>query len=69
MNLGKRAVNAIFNGKLMHISRFSVVGVLNTLVDFIIFTIFKGFMGTIYILSKFIGYGCGITTSFISNEK
>lgn len=64
-----KPINYIFNGKLKHISRFSVVGVTNTMIDFIMFTVFKGFIGANYTLSQVIGYSCGVINSFIFNKK
>lgn len=63
------SINGIFNGKLKHISRFSLVGVLNTLVDFTIFTMFNGVFGMDYIVSQISGYSLGIANSFIFNKK
>lgn len=64
-----KPINYIFNGKLKHISRFSVVGVTNTMIDFIMFTVFNGFIGVNYTLSQVIGYSCGVINSFIFNKK
>lgn len=59
----------ISNGKLKHISRFSIVGVTNTILDFLIFTIFNGVVGAGYTTSQILGYGFGIINSFIFNKK
>lgn len=69
LNSLNKKVNFIFNGKLMQISRFSVVGALNTLIDFIMFTVFNGLVGAGYTLSQVIGYSSGIINSFILNKK
>ncbi|GIM29250.1 cell wall teichoic acid glycosylation protein GtcA [Clostridium polyendosporum] len=63
------AVNYFLYGKLKHISRFSVVGMANTFVDFLMFTIFHGLVGLSYITSQVIGYSFGIANSFILNRK
>ena len=63
------AIDFIFYGKFKHISRFSIVGVLNTLVDFLMFTISHSLLGIGYVLSQAIGYSCGIINSFIINKK
>lgn len=52
-----------------HLSRFSMVGVLNTLVDFLVFTVLQEVLGAGYILSQVAGYGCGVVNSFILNKK
>ncbi|BAH05632.1 hypothetical protein CKR_0581 [Clostridium kluyveri NBRC 12016] len=62
-------LNRIFNGKLKCISRFSATGVLNTLVDFCVFTICESLFGIHYALSQVLGYGFGIINSFIMNKK
>jgi len=61
--------NVILNGKLKHLTRFSLVGVANTLIDFLIFTIFNGFIGLNYIGSQIIGYSFGVVNSFVLNKK
>jgi putative flippase GtrA len=43
-----------------HLGRFSAVGVLNTLIDFLIFTVFSDFLGAGYISSQVAGYSCGV---------
>lgn len=68
-NILEKPINYIFNGRLRHISRFSVIGVINTLVDFTVFTVFNGFIGVNYTFSQVIGYSCGVINSFIFNKK
>lgn len=69
INIINRQISYIFNGRLKHISRFSVVGAINTLIDFMMFTVFNGFIGVNYSLSQVIGYSCGVANSFIFNKK
>ena len=52
--------NRIFNGKLKCLSRFSATGVINTLVDFCVFTICESLFGIYYTLSQVLGYSFGI---------
>lgn len=59
----------ILNGRFKYISRFSVVGLTNTLVDFLMFTIFHELVGIGYMTSQILGYGFGIVNSFIFNKK
>lgn len=59
----------IFNGKFKHISRFSIVGITNTCIDFLMFTIFNELVGVGYTISQVFGYGFGIMNSFIFNKK
>ena len=62
-------VNYILYGKLKHITRFSLVGVANTLIDFLMFTLFHGFIGLNYIPSQVMGYSFGVANSFVLNKK
>ena len=62
-------INYILYGKLKHITRFSLVGIANTLIDFLMFTLFHGFIGLNYIASQILGYSFGIANSFVLNKK
>lgn len=62
-------LNYILYGKLKHLTRFSLVGVANTLIDFLIFTLFNGFIGLNYIASQILGYSFGVANSFVLNKK
>lgn len=64
-----KTMNYIFNGRLKLLSRFSATGVLNTLIDFIVFTICQSILGLHYTISQIIGYSFGIGNSFIFNKK
>jgi len=61
--------NYIMNGKLKYITRFSIVGIANTLIDFLIFSLFNGLIGLNYIASQIIGYSFGVVNSFVLNKK
>lgn len=62
-------INHIINRRFKHITRFSLVGIANTLIDFLIFTLFNGLIGLGYIASQIIGYSFGIANSFVLNKK
>jgi putative flippase GtrA len=62
-------VNYILFGKFKHVTRFSLVGIANTLIDFLMFTVFQGFIGLNYMASQIIGYSFGIANSFVLNKK
>ncbi|WP_375372923.1 GtrA family protein [Clostridium sp. CF012] len=62
-------MNYILYGKLKHLTRFSLVGVANTLIDFLIFTLFNGFIVLNYIASQILGYSFGVANSFVLNKK
>ena len=62
-------LNHVLYGKLKHLTRFSLVGVINTLIDFLIFTLFNGFIGLNYIASQILGYSFGVANSFVLNKK
>lgn len=64
-----KSIDYVFNGKLKLLSRFSTTGVINTLVDFIIFTICHSIFGIYYTISQVIGYSFGVANSFIFNKK
>lgn len=64
-----RVNSYIFNGKFKHLSRFSVIGVINTLIDFAVFTIVHSLFGVSYVLSQGLGYGLGVVNSFLLNKK
>lgn len=64
-----KSIDYVFNGKLKLLSRFSTTGVINTLVDFIIFTICNSILGIHYIISQVVGYSFGVANSFIFNKK
>lgn len=63
-----RTVSGIMSGKLKNIIRFSLVGVLNTLVDFLAFTVFYRITG-IGGISQAAGYCFGVVNSFIFNRR
>ena len=69
MKSSVNVINQVFHGRIKHISRFSLVGVVNTAIDFIMFSIFRGVFGVNYLLSQVIGYSSGITNSFILNRR
>jgi putative flippase GtrA len=64
-----KVINSIFCGKLKHFSRFSTVGVLNTLIDFIVFSICQSIIGFNNSISQILGYSFGILNSFILNKR
>jgi putative flippase GtrA len=61
--------NLILYGRLKGITRFSLVGIANTLIDFLVFTLLHGFIGLNYIASQTMGYSFGIANSFVLNKK
>lgn len=69
MKLVGRITNYVFNGKFKGLSRFSLVGVLNTLIDFVVFTMFNSLFGFNYAVSQVAGYSFGIVNSFIFNKN
>ena len=69
MKSGVKSINYILYSKFKHISRFSIVGAANTLIDFLVFTTLHGLFGFNYIFSQVLGYSFGVTNSFIFNKK
>ncbi|MEY7999673.1 GtrA family protein [Clostridium sp. Mt-5] len=64
-----KTMNFIFNGRLKLLSRFSTTGILNTIIDFAVFTLCQGAIGLHYTTSQIIGYSCGVANSFVFNKK
>lgn len=60
---------ASFNGKFKLLAKFGSVGVLNTLIDFGVFTVLQKFLGINYVLSQVLGYTSGVINSFILNGR
>jgi len=54
--------------KYKRLIRFSIVGVINTAVDFMIFILLNKFIGVYYLFSQIAGYTGGIINSFILNK-
>lgn len=48
--------------------KFNAVGLLNTLIDFVIFTLLNS-LGLVYTLAQVISYSAGTANSFILNKK
>lgn len=69
MKLGVNVTDNFLNGKLKGISRFSIVGVLNTLMDFAVFTLLHSLFGVGYAVSQIAGYSFGVVNSFIFNKN
>ena len=69
MQSAAKKIDYIFCGKFRHLSRFSMVGALNTIIDFLVFTVFYEVFGINYIISQITGYSFGILNSFILNKK
>ncbi|AGY76727.1 GtrA family protein [Clostridium autoethanogenum] len=64
-----KTMDFIFNGKLKLLSRFSATGVINTIIDFAVFTLCQSVFGLHYTISQVIGYSFGVVNSFIFNKK
>lgn len=69
MKTGVKTIDYVLYGKLKYISRFSMVGVANTCIDFLVFTILNGMFGLNYMGSQVLGYSVGVANSFIFNKK
>mgnify|MGYP000859673245 CR=1 FL=1 len=48
---------------------FSIVGIINTGVDFAVFTLLNGVVGINHLLSQVLSYSCGIVNSFFLNRR
>lgn len=47
--------------------KFAAVGILNTVVDMVVFYLFVNFVGIIDLISKMISYTCGVVNSYFFN--
>lgn len=52
---------------LIQFVKFNLVGIVNTSVDFAVFTMLT-FLGVYYMAAQIISYGCGVANSFIMNK-
>jgi len=64
-----RAADYGLAGLFKKLIRFSFVGASNTLIDFLMFTIFHEAFSAGYMISQVIGYSTGIVNSFILNKR
>jgi len=53
---------------LVQFLKFGLVGVMNTVVDFLVFHVLNLFVGWVY-LAQVIGYACGIANSYLWNSN
>lgn len=53
---------------LWQLGKFSVVGMVNTAIDFGVFMLLHGKMGLAYPVSQVISYSCGMTNSYLWNK-
>lgn len=58
-----------FNNKITELIRFSSVGVINTLIDFTVFTFLTYALSINISFSQAAGYGSGVINSFIMNRS
>lgn len=49
--------------------RYNIVGILNTVVDYMVFTILTKIAGVVYLIANPLAYGCGLINSYILNSK
>lgn len=49
--------------------QFNLVGIVNTLVDFLVFTLLTAVAGFTYIAAKVISYTCGVLNSYALNSS
>lgn len=69
MTIVKNIYNTFVNSKkFRHITKFSCVGGLNTMIDFILFCILNSLFGVNYIISQIVSYGGGTLNSYILNK-
>ncbi|MBW3020467.1 GtrA family protein [Candidatus Woesearchaeota archaeon] len=64
----KRIVNYIIDNK-GHITKYGIISIISTSVDFLIFTTLTKFFLVHYIISNIISYSCGLCTNYPLNRK
>ncbi len=69
MELIAKIINNILCGRFKHLSRFSIIGIANTLIDFMVFTVFNSLFDINYAVCQVLGYSCGVANSFIFNKR
>lgn len=53
---------------LWQFGKFTLVGIMNTVIDFGIFMLLHGYLHLVYTLSQVISYSCGMTNSYLFNK-
>ncbi|MBB6632687.1 GtrA family protein [Cohnella thailandensis] len=66
-NLSKAAVQP--QGKIKQLAKFATVGVMNTAVDFVVFTALVYGLGAASALAQTISYLCGFLNSYVMNRN
>ncbi len=56
-------------GDIKQFIKFNLVGVLNTVVDFLIYTLLTEVFGWAYLFAKTVSYSCGVVNSYIWNSR
>ncbi|ABP65916.1 GtrA family protein [Caldicellulosiruptor kronotskyensis 2002] len=59
----------LYKKQIVQLVKFSIVGVINTAVDFAVFFLFYSVFRISYSLSQVFGYTSGMINSFIMNKK
>jgi putative flippase GtrA len=59
----------IFKNQIIEIIKFSIVGIINTLADFVVFFLCYSIFRFSYSISQVFGYSSGMLNSFIMNKK
>lgn len=65
--LTNRSLSSLYY-KYRHLIRFAIVGVINTGVDFGVFSFLKGILQVNSLISQVIGYSAGFINSFLLNK-
>lgn len=64
----KEKINKLDIQRYKSLLRYVVVGVINTGVDFLTFSLLQGFFGVHFAISQVAGYSAGILNSFLMNK-
>ncbi|PJI07316.1 MULTISPECIES: GtrA family protein [Clostridium] len=67
-NIKNFCASLINSKKTKHLTKFSCVGCLNTLIDFILFSVLNSLLGVNYVTSQVVSYGGGTLNSYLCNK-
>ncbi|MDL2258313.1 GtrA family protein [Eubacteriales bacterium OttesenSCG-928-K08] len=56
-------------GTIKQFLQFNIVGIVNTGVDFLVYTLLTGLLHAAYLPAKVVSYTCGVINSYILNSR
>lgn len=69
MEIFNKAYNKVLNNKTFaHINKFGFVGCLNTVIDFVVFSLLNSVFGINFVMSQILSYSGGTLNSYFCNK-